>query len=175
MVEHGLDVSMDEIAARAQVARRTAFRYFATREDLLSAAIAAASATYLRSMPQYTGGDWLAWLADLARLMHQATIQGGRIQLEFTTRRLPERLTQVYHEHQQALHHLFDTIAATVWRAAGGDGATPRQLRQTLAAHLSPMFTHAVVLDADGTTDLAAAMATDAIADTVRRLRGQVT
>jgi AcrR family transcriptional regulator len=168
MIKYGIDVSMDDIAALAQVGRRTVFRYFATREDLLEAALAAASANYVRSLPQYTGGDWLAWLVDLARLT-----PGGRLIWELTTRCLSSRLMQTYTEHRQALHHPFDTTAATLWHAAGGDGAAPQQLRQTVAAHLSPMFTQAVLLDADGTPDLAADMATNAIAATVRQLLSQ--
>jgi AcrR family transcriptional regulator len=170
MIEHGLDVTVDDIAVLAEVGRRTVFRYFPTREDLLRAALVAASADYVRSLPHYDGGDWLAWLAELARVRHHAAARGGRLVWEFTTRRLSPGLRQAYTEHRQALQHLWASTASTLWQAAGGDGASPSQLRQAVAAHLSPLFTQAVLLDAEGTPDLAAEMATNAIAATVRQL-----
>jgi AcrR family transcriptional regulator len=170
MIEYGIDVSVDDIATLAEVARRTVFRYFPAREDLLGAAIATASARYLQSLPQYIGGDWRTWLADLTRVMHQATARAARLYWEFTTRRLPDRIGQAYDEHRQAHQRVFDTVSATVWHEAGGHGATPQLLRQTVAAHLSPIFTRAVVVDADGTAELAADMAANAIAATVDRL-----
>jgi len=169
MIEHGLDVTVDDIAMLAEVGRRTVFRYFPTREDLLHAALAAASADYVRSLPPYRGGDWLAWLAELARVTHHAAAGAGRLVWELTTRRLSPRLQQAYTEYRQALQHLFARTAATLWQAAGGDGVPPPQLRQAVAAHLSPIFTQAVLLDAEGTPDLAAEMATTAIAATVRQ------
>src|SRR5258706_15582922 len=60
MIEHGLDVTMDDIADLAGVGRRTAFRHFATRDDLLCAALTATYADYVQSLPAYTGGDCLA-------------------------------------------------------------------------------------------------------------------
>ncbi|WP_328606798.1 TetR/AcrR family transcriptional regulator [Amycolatopsis sp. NBC_00345] len=172
MIDRGLDVSMDDIAELAEVGRRTVFRYFATREDLLSAAIAAASADYLSAMADCSGEDWRAWLADFARVMHQRSARGGRLYWEFASRRLPERLAQAYSEHRQALQGMFDTVTVTVWGAAGGNGAAPQELRQTVAAHLSPMFTQSVLLDAGGSAELAAEMATNAIAGATRRLLG---
>lgn len=174
MVEHGLDVSMDDIAELAQVSRRTVFRYFATREDLLSAAIDATSAKALSGLPRYDGrdrgGDWQAWLAEFAREVHRLTMPGGRLYWELATRRLPERINQAHARHREARHRLYGVVATTVWQAAGGGRATPRLLRQTVAAQLSPMFTQAVVLDAGGTPELAADMATSAITATVRLL-----
>lgn len=173
IIEHGLGVSMDDIATLAQVARRTVFRYFATREDLLSAAVDASCAKHLRSVPEYTGDDWPAWLANVALVRHQANLQAGRLHREFTSRPLPARLAQAYAGYQQELHRFFHTVADSVWRAAGGDDSTPQPLQQTVAAHLSPLFTQAVVVDAEGNAELAADIAVEAITATVRRLIGQ--
>lgn len=68
------------------------------------------------------------------------------------------------------LKPVFLRTAETLWQAAGGDGPAPQELRQAVAAHLSPMFTQAVLLDADGTPELAAELATNAIAATARQL-----
>jgi AcrR family transcriptional regulator len=170
MIEHGLDVTMDDIAVLAGVGRRTAFRHFATRDDLLQAALTAVYADYVRPLPGYTGGDWLAWLADLARVTHRVMARSGRLFWDLRTRRVPPRLMAADTANRQAFHRLFGATAATLWQAAGGDGAAPEPLRQAIAAHLSPLFTQAVLLDADGTPELAADMATSAITAAMRQL-----
>ena len=173
MQEHGLDVTVDQIADLAEVGRRTVFRHFASREDLLQAAIAARFADFFGSMPCYSGSDWQGWLSELARLIHHTTANSGRLIWELRTRRLPPRLAAAYGEHRQALQLMFATTAATLWEAAGGKGTPPDQLRQTVATHLSPLFTQTVLLDADGTPELAAELATTAITATTRQLLGQ--
>jgi AcrR family transcriptional regulator len=166
MIEHGLDVTVDDIAALAGVGRRTVFRHFPTREDLLREALAESFTRYVRALPDYSGGDWLAWLTDVALVSHQTVARAGRLLWDLRTRRLPSRLVEPRDRFQRVL----GDIAETLWQAAGGEGAAPRELRQAVAAHLSPMFTQAVLLDADGTPELAAELATDAIAATVRGL-----
>jgi hypothetical protein len=52
----------------------------------------------------------------------------------------------------------------------GGDGAAPEPLRQAIAAHLSPLFSQAVLLDAGATPERAADMTTSAFPATVRCL-----
>src|SRR5258705_10395069 len=166
MIERGLDVTVEDIAVVAGVCRRTVFRHFATREELLQAALAEAFAEYVRALPEYSGDDWLAWITELALVSHQTFAGAGRLLWDLRTRRLPPGLAVT----PARLRQVFHATADTLWRAAGGDGAAPPELRQVVAAHLSPTFTQAVLIDADGTAELAAQVATDAISARVREL-----
>ncbi|MGW5382341.1 TetR/AcrR family transcriptional regulator [Nocardia sp. NPDC003963] len=168
--EHGLDVTVAEIATHAGVGRRTVFRHFTTREDLIRAAIAAGFADFTGALPRYDGTDWQRWLAELARRVHRGSAEAGRIIWHLRTRRLPPGLAAAHDEQLRALHELFTTITGAAWAAAGGVGSAPEQLRRTVAAHLSPLFTQAVLLDAEGTPEFAADIATTAIVATLNRL-----
>lgn len=168
--EHGLDVTVDEIAALAGVGRRTVFRHFATRESLIQEAIAAGRTDFSDSLPDYDGTDWQRWLTELVRQVHHRTAEAGRIIRHLRTRRLTPGLAATHAENLAELHRLFTAVTGTVWTAAGGSGTPPEQLRRTVAAHLSPLFTQAVILDAEGTPDLAADLATTAITATLYRL-----
>ncbi|MET8797446.1 TetR/AcrR family transcriptional regulator [Nocardia sp. NPDC004568] len=170
MSEHGLDITVEEIAAHAEVGRRTVFRHFATREKLIRAALAAGYADFFESLPHYDGAEWENWLAELARRVHRQTAAAGRIIWHLRTRRLPPLLAAAHDENLRALHELFATVTATLWSAAGGTGTPPDQLRRTVAAHLSPLFTQAVLLDAHGDPEFAAEITTTAVSATLYRL-----
>ena len=170
MCEHGLDVTVDMIAALAEVDRRTVFRHFPTREDIMNAAVVAMYDDFFLSTPPFTGQDWQGWLAEVARWSHDTSARVRRLQWDIQTRRLPPRMAEVYAKQYQRRQDTFTMIAATLWQAAGGDGATPELLRQTVNALLSGLFTQAVLRDAEGTADLAVELTTSAIASTVRRL-----
>ncbi|MFI5775848.1 TetR/AcrR family transcriptional regulator [Nocardia sp. NPDC051570] len=170
MDEYGLDVTVETIAELADVGRRTVFRYFATRDDLLSEAITATAAEVFTILPRYDGGDWQAWLDELTQVLHDSVAGGGRKMWELKTRRLPPQLAVTYERLRQALREMYAATAATLWEAAGGRGAAPDRLRLSVATHLSPMFTQAVLLDADGTPELAAQLAASGITATLREL-----
>jgi AcrR family transcriptional regulator len=172
MYEHGLDVTVDVIAATAEVNRRTVFRHFPTREDLMSAGVVADYDDHLRSVPPYTGEDWQGWLAEVARWRHHNMARVRRLAWDFLARPLSPRMAAVYAEQNQKRQDTLAMITSTLWQAAGGDGATPELLRQTVRVHLSGLFTQAVLRDAEGTADLAAELAATAITSTVRQLLG---
>jgi hypothetical protein len=104
--------------------------------------------------------------------MHASSADIGRRIWELKTRRLPPRLQVTYQQHREALQGLFVATATTLWEAAGGPGMPPDLLRHSVAAHLSPLFTQAVLLDADGSPELAGQLAAGAITATVRELLG---
>ena len=170
MLEYGLDVTVDDIASLAEVGRRTVFRHFATREELLSSAINSTADELFAAVPQYDGTDWQQWLTELTREVHTRTSGAGRFMWELKTRRLPPRLAAAYAEFRRSLQQMYAATAATLWQAAGGHGQVPAQLRQTVTAHLSPLFAQAVLLDVDGTPELAAELSATAIAGTLREL-----
>jgi AcrR family transcriptional regulator len=170
MREYGLDVTVDMIAALAEVDRRTVFRHFPTREDIMSAAFVAMHADYLRHVPPYAGEDWQDWLVEVARWQHHTSAQVGRLLWDCQTRHLSTRMAAVFAKEQQAHKDVWAMLVSTLWQAAGGAGAPPELLRQTVDAHLSSLFTQAVLRDAQGTPDLAAELATTAITSTVRQL-----
>jgi AcrR family transcriptional regulator len=170
LFEYGFDVTVDDIAALAEVGRRTVFRHFATREELLEAAMSALTAGYLSSLPPYTGGDWRDWLAELARVSHRELAAFGRLIVDVISRCLPPRLEEQRARDQAALQQMYTTTADTLWKASGGKGPTPQRLRSSVAAHLSPHFTRAVLIDANETPELAAELATEAIAAAVVQL-----
>ncbi len=71
VMQHGLDVTVEEIARIGGVSRRTVFHHFATRDELLSAAAWAGQVEFDNSLPPYTGdGDWRGWLSDLCAAVH---------------------------------------------------------------------------------------------------------
>jgi AcrR family transcriptional regulator len=163
--EHGVDVTVDEIAQFAGVSRRTVFRHFATRDDLLAAAVRAWYPDFNRSLPRFTSDvDWRASIADLSRIIHATNAAHGHVLWELMTRQdLSAQLAAVAEEIARYRRERNHAIADTLWRALGHGASAPEEFRGTVMAHLSPFFTVAVDRDAGGDPGLAAALATAAI------------
>jgi AcrR family transcriptional regulator len=169
LITHGLDVTIDEIATLAGVGRRTVFRHFATRDELLDRALDAGLAQGLGALPEYDGGDWLPWLADIAVAWHEGNARWRRAIWDLSTRPLPPRLVRHRDEPVRSLAGFVQRL----WEAAGGDGPAPDRLTRVFAINMSPLFMQVVLLEADGTPELAAELATNTIGATLRELLGQ--
>jgi AcrR family transcriptional regulator len=162
--ERGLGVTVNDVAEAAGVGRRTVFRHFATREALLAAAVVAGMHRYGEQLPEFAGGDWRTWLRDLCIAAHRMNASYGPGYWELTTRRdLPAELEEVERNRRRARRTAMTRLSATLWAGAGGAGRPPADVTTAVAAHLSPHFTAAVVSDARGDWEDAAALATAAI------------
>jgi AcrR family transcriptional regulator len=84
--KHGLAVTIDDIAREDNINRRTVFRYFASRDDLLAVALTQQSDAFRASLPQLGEQGWQAWLADLCQAVHQANDNLHRTLDELVTR-----------------------------------------------------------------------------------------
>lgn len=164
LAKHGLAVTIDDIAREANVNRRTVFRYFATRDDLLAVALTRQSDAFRASLPQLAEQGWQPWLAELCQAVHEANDNLHRTLHELVTRHdLSPQLLAFADDIDAYRRGRNSEVADTLWRAIGHDGAAPAELRAVVSAHLSPHFTTAVSQDAQQNHQVAAILARDAI------------
>jgi AcrR family transcriptional regulator len=164
VAEHGLNVTVEEIAEAAGVSRRTLFRHFPTRDQLLAAAISAGLERYGELLPAYGGGDWRVWLDQLCRAVHRMNDSCGPGFWELATRHdLPPELSAIEEQRRGARREVMTALAMTLWSAASGHGRCPQSVNTVVCVHLSPHFTAAVKDDSGQDWQRAAGLARSAI------------
>jgi AcrR family transcriptional regulator len=149
MRDHGLGVTIDDVARQADLNRRTIFRHFATRETLLAAAISDVIRYYSDQLPVFSGGDWHVWLHDLLITAHRMndSYGGGFWELATSSNLAPE-LDAMERTRQTARRAIIDSHAHTAWKASGRQGEAPTAVIDAFRIYLSPFFTGAVTRDA---------------------------
>ena len=148
LLDRGPDITMDDIAAAAGVSRRTVFRHFDSRDHLLAVALEDGIRRYGDHLPRFDG-DWETWLRALCDTTHRIHAEYGAGYWELLHRTdLPPELTATERKRQVLRRETMTKVAGKLYREAGGTGRTPTDLTATVAAHLSPRFTAAVLHDA---------------------------
>ena len=171
MLERGLDFTMHDVAAAAEVSRSTVFRHFATREELIVAAAHMGREDYDARIPQYRGGDWQSWLRELCQVVHHQNFLASRIlTLATGAEALSGRLHTLGRDLDENRRGRYPGMADGLWVAAGQRSEPPEQLLIVIATHLSPFFTAAVGHEAGADHQVAADMAEKAIATMVNEL-----
>lgn len=168
----GLDATMDQIAGTAGISRRTVFRHFPIRTQLIAQAVRRGAAEFDRSLPALDG-DWRRWLHELCVAQHRANALTQDILSDLTSRRaLDPPLADLADElvaHRRArnldaLHRL--------WGAVGGTGDPPADLVGAFLVCLSPHYTVAAARELDATPAETARLAETMIVDAIGKHDG---
>lgn len=138
--ELGLSCTMDDIAARAGVGRRTVFRYFSGRDELLAAAAAEWFPGSIEEMPELGERDLEVYLDEVVGRTYAwfERIGVGVGQLVLGTGLSPE-LTAARETILQRRREVTEKGARTVWRHAGGRGSVPADVRHAFALLVSAL------------------------------------
>lgn len=168
LAERGLEVSMDDLASAAGVGRRTLFRHFASRDELIASALDSALDWYHSRLPEQVDdlGDASLdeWLVALALRVHRTHHDAGRALWQLAAMPdadLPEPLAAVNRRRRRARRVSTRSMASAGWVRAGGEGECPDVVVDAFALMLSSFATRSLV-DDFGRNATAAATATAA-------------
>jgi AcrR family transcriptional regulator len=152
LAERGLSTTVDDVAARADVSRRTVFRHFDTRERLLAEAFDAGVRSYAQQIPAdgpATDADADAWLTRMLLAVHRLNSGNGRVYWELagSEQDLTGELAVVAAGRRKRRKQFATWVASTMWSAGGGAGRPPTWLVDAFALHLSAFTTAALSVD----------------------------
>jgi AcrR family transcriptional regulator len=149
LAERGLAARVEDVAEAASVSRRTVFRYFDTREQLLAAALADSIRSYADHIPRPQAGQSLAaWLDRALLAIHTMNAQHGRIYFELALANdLDGALGEIVELRRSARGELVRRFTSAAWKAANGPGRPPRWLADAVAVMLSAFATEALMRD----------------------------
>jgi AcrR family transcriptional regulator len=158
----GVDVRVEDIAEIAGVGRRTIFRYFPTRDDLLGEALESAIKKYLDHIPRRDGRDVWTWLPEVAAASTEvnATYGLGYWQLVLQTN-VEGPFGEALAARRTRRQRWSREIALEAWQGAGGQGTPPQWMIDAFLLVLGPFTTAG--LQIDGQLDLATTQDTAAL------------
>ncbi len=149
----GLDISMDEIAAASGIGRRTLFRHFASRDELIGAALEDAFRFYEADLTAAIDqqGPLEEWLRRIVRHAHDTHIRAGRGTWELACAfddACPPSFAQANRQRRGMRRRVTRLLAKRGWELGGGDGNPPDVVIDAFALALSSYATHSMIHDA---------------------------
>lgn len=170
LAAHGLSVRVEDVAVAAGVSRRTVFRYFATREALLAAALTESMRSYGEHVPRPHDGVGLEeWLHEAFVAVHRMNTHHGRVYFELAASTgLDGELAEIARVRRIARARLVRGFTKTSWQLAGGQGEPPVWLHDTVAVALSAFATEALGPDFRRTPEQIGTHLAEAVAHALR-------
>lgn len=174
--EVGVDVRVEDIASIAGVGRRTIFRYFSTRDELLIAALELAIHHYLDAIPQRDGRPVERWLPEVveAAARSNATYGIGYWQLVLVTD-LEGPFGEALSTRRATRQKWSKEIAVEAWQGSGGKRNPPEWLIQAFALHLGPFSTAGLRIDSELALESVVAICTRILEALLRDALGEKT
>ena len=148
LLDEGPDITVDNVAERANVGRRTIFRYFATKDDLFADALRTLFRNLLDAIPQRDGREVSEWLEDVARVVHTYNLRMAPTYLEIVRRRseIPGVRQMLDSPGRPPRRRRVEVLANEAWSASGGRGRVPRIVGDSFLLHLSVFASEALRL-----------------------------
>lgn len=152
IAERGLDVSMDDIAESAAVGRRTLFRHFGSRDDLIAEAVSSALDWYDVQLDLAVAADqaWDQWVHELVGRIHQMHADAGLGLWQLAARtdaELSPQLQAINERRRADRQRATAEIARAAWQHAGGTGRCPAVIVDACALTISSFSTRSMVSD----------------------------
>jgi AcrR family transcriptional regulator len=152
LAKRGLSVSMDDIAAAAGVSRRSLFRYFDSRDQLVADALGSVIDVYAGGLGDALSAerDFDQWLRELVTMLYRAHHDAGLGMWELTASEdadLPPQLAAVNRRRREARRGFTEEIARAAWRHAGGTGRCPAIVVDTVALVFSTFVVRSMLDD----------------------------
>lgn len=168
LIERGPDVTVERIAEIAGVGRRTAFRHFPSRDQLLAAGIEWITDTYLARMPSRGKRPVQAWLRELAAESAAIVGAGGPTYVALLATDWGSEAIRTAMSRREASRQAFARhVALEAWRGSGRAGSPPPRLVAACLLFLGPFAHQALRIDggcsADEASDLTAALLLDVL------------
>ena len=149
--------SFDSVAKAAHLGRRTLFRYFPTRADLLAATVDAIVASYVDTVPPRNGRPVAEWLPVVVGVLVGQNWARGRDYFDLVLGDHGEVVRAALERRSEARNRLSERLAGEAWAGEGGNGPPPAWVVHAFTLHLGPFATAA--LHHDARLDLADACA----------------
>ena len=152
LARQGLGVSIDDIAAEADLGRRTVFRYFAGRDELVARALSESLSRFHSQVSSVVDpdADLEEWLERIVGVLHGSQRNAGHALWQLAASRdsdLPPAVARVNQQRREARRELSRSVADTAWAKAGGVGRAPTEVELALAMTLSSFAVHSLHFD----------------------------
>ena len=158
LARHGLGVSMDAIAVEAGISRRTLFRHFPVRDELVARALEESMQFFHGQVTEtFTSTvDLRQWLRSVVSALHAIQIGAGRGIWQLASSEdseLPPPIAAVNVNRRKSRHETTLVIAQEAWRRSGGDGKVPREVEIMFALTFSSFAARSLNFDYGATEE----------------------
>ena len=152
LAREGLGISIDAIAVEAELGRRTIFRYFPSRDDLIARALSDSLSRFHAQVAEAISesSDVQQWLIEVVAQLHGSQRKAGAAFWQLTASNdaeLPSAIAKVNKFRRKSRRDLTKSIAQTAWVKAGGHGDAPRSVGLAMALSISSFTVQSLSVD----------------------------
>lgn len=171
--KHGLSLRMADVAEEAGVSKRTLFRHFGTREELIRQTFQLGLDGYAQRVPRpQQGEEPRAWLERGLVRVHQLNSHIGRLWWDLASHVVDTDEVDLDAAFNQASRSaIVERFATDAWEVFGNTGSPPSWLKQTFGVQMSAFATRVLTDDYECTLDEAGQVTARALEAVITQAR----